>query len=122
MLSCSSVIDCWPLSRSVNDNTLQTPRTHDRPIISICYSANQIATLCAESVLKVWEADTGRFLYAIREGSNLNLNLTRLFLCLIKCVVLFNLKANGSSVDIVCMTTDPSGYKLATGGSNGKIS
>lgn len=96
LLSCSSVIDCWPLSRSINDSTTQIPRTHDRAITSICYAANQIATLCAESTLKVWEADTGRFLYYIKE-------------------------ANGPSVEVVAMTVDPNGYKLATAGSNGSI-
>jgi WD40 repeat protein len=62
----------------------------------MCYSSNQIATLCSESFIKVWEADTGRYLYTLREP-------------------------NGIGVDTICMCVDPTGYKLVTGGANGSI-
>lgn len=67
LLTCSSVLDCWPLTRSVQD-TMLPPHTHDRPIISIFYSQNQLATLCSDSVIKVWECDMGKLLYVIKEG------------------------------------------------------
>lgn len=67
LLTCSSVLDCWPLTRSVQD-TMLPPHTHDRPIIAISYSENQIATLCTDSVIKVWEGDMGKLLYVIKEG------------------------------------------------------
>jgi WD40 repeat protein len=67
LLTCSSVLDCWPLTRSIQDN-LQPPRSHDRPILALGYSNNQMASICAESTLKVWEADTGLLVYTLRES------------------------------------------------------
>ena len=35
LLTGSSVIDAWPLTRAVQD-TMQVPQTHDRPINQVC--------------------------------------------------------------------------------------
>lgn len=67
LLTCSSVLDCWPLTRSIQDN-MQPPHTHERPMVAICYSNSQIATVCAESMLKIWEADSGRLMIQLKES------------------------------------------------------
>ena len=69
MITCSSVICCWPLARSVQD-TMQIPHTHERSLVAITCSSSQIASVCNESTIKVWESDTGRLLYAIPQGKN----------------------------------------------------
>lgn len=68
LLTGSSVLDCWPLSRSVQDNFQQHPRSHERSLIAMCYSNNQVATVCVESTLKIWEADTGRLIALQRDS------------------------------------------------------
>jgi WD repeat-containing protein 64 len=96
LLTGSSVFDCWPLTRSVQD-TMQLPHTHDRPIIAVVYNSyiNQIATLCS-SDLRVWEAETSRLMYSISE-------------------------IHGKNIEATSMALDPSGYRLATGGFNGSM-
>lgn len=96
LLTGSSVFDCWPLTRSVQDTT-QLPHTHERPLVAVVYNSyiNQIATVCT-SDLKVWEAETGRIMYVINE-------------------------IHGKNVEVTCMALDPSGYKLVTGASNSSI-
>lgn len=95
LFTCSSVIDCWPLTRSINE-TAQLPHTHEKPLVSICHSTNQIASVCSESILKAWETDTGKLIYTIKE-------------------------IHGPSVEVTCMEIDPSGYRLVTGAKNGSI-
>ena len=36
LLTGSSVIDSWPLTRAVQD-TMQVPHTHDRPLSQVCF-------------------------------------------------------------------------------------
>jgi WD40 repeat protein len=76
---------------------MQLPHTHEKPLIASVYNSyiNQIATLCS-SDLKVWEAETGRLMYGLSE-------------------------IHGKNVEATSMALDPSGYRLATGGSNGSI-
>ena len=96
MYTGSTLLECWPVAKSVQDS-MQQPRTHDKPIISSLYNStiNQIATLCS-SELKVWEAETGKLTYSIND-------------------------VNGKDIELTCMCLDASGYRLATGAVNGSI-
>ena len=54
-------------------------------------------TVCTESVIKVWEAETGKHVYAISD-------------------------AHGPNIEVTAVTLDKSGYRLASGALDGKIS
>lgn len=97
LITGCSVIDTWPLTRAIQDS-LQVPHTHDRPICQLLYNPqmNQVITGCAEGILKVWEMETGQFVYQVTD-------------------------AHGPSTEITAMTVDSSGYRLATGAYNGSI-
>ena len=97
LLTGSSVIDAWPLTRAVQD-TMQVPQTHDRPISHVIFNkeTNQLITVCTESVMKVWEAENGKLVYAVPD-------------------------AHGSGVEITCISLDKTGYRLASGGFNGEF-
>ncbi|KAK3093696.1 hypothetical protein FSP39_018996 [Pinctada imbricata] len=97
LLTGSSVIDSWPLTRAVQD-TMQVPHTHDRPIsqILINYELNQVVTVCTESVIKVWELETGNRVATINE-------------------------AHGSNIEVTAICLDKSGYRLASGAFDGSI-
>jgi WD repeat-containing protein 64 len=91
------VFNCWPMTRTIHD-TLQLPHTHERPLVALLYNQtmNQIATVCSESVLKVWESDTGNLIYSIND-------------------------IHDKDVSVTCMCIDSSGYRLATAGVNNSI-
>lgn len=97
LLTCSSEFNCWPMTRTVQD-TLQLPHTHERPLVAVLYNQtmNQIATVCSESVLKVWESDTGHLIYSLND-------------------------IHDKDVSVTCMCLDSSGYRLATAGVNNSI-
>ncbi|XP_071162911.1 WD repeat-containing protein 64-like isoform X2 [Mytilus edulis] len=97
LLTGSSVIDSWPLTRAVQD-TMQVPHTHDRPVSQILYNRElgQIVTICTESVIKVWEYESGKRVYTITD-------------------------AHGPNVEVTACCLDSSGYRLATGGFDGSI-
>ncbi|XP_041352298.1 WD repeat-containing protein 64-like isoform X2 [Gigantopelta aegis] len=97
LLTGSSVIDSWPLTRAVQD-TMQVPHTHDRPLSQVLYNSelNQVVSVCTESFLKVWEMDTGKVIYSITE-------------------------AHGPGIEITAITLDKSGYRLVSGGYDGSI-
>lgn len=97
LITGCSVIDTWPLTRAIQDS-LQVPHTHDRPICQLLYNPqmNQVISGCIEGILKVWEMETGQFVYQVAD-------------------------AHGPSTEITAMTVDSSGYRLATGGYNGSI-
>ncbi|XP_052272714.1 WD repeat-containing protein 64-like isoform X3 [Dreissena polymorpha] len=97
LLTGSSVIDSWPLTRAVQD-TMQVPQTHDRPLSQLVYNRDlgQVVTVCTESVLKVWEMESGKLVYTIVE-------------------------AHKNSVEITALTLDSSGYRLASGAFDGSI-
>jgi WD40 repeat protein len=105
LLTCSSALDCWPVASSVNDTT-QVPHSHDKPLVSICYSHNQIATISSDSNLKVWDTVTGRLVYSVKEchGRYSTSNPT-----------------DRKTIEVTCMTRDVTGYKLITGAINGSI-
>ncbi|KAM7448945.1 WD repeat-containing protein 64 [Porites harrisoni] len=97
LITGCSVIDTWPLTRAIQDS-LQVPHTHDRPICQLLYNPhmNQVISGCIEGILKVWEMETGQFVYQVTD-------------------------AHGPSTEITAMTVDSSGYRLATGAYNGSI-
>ncbi|XP_053404636.1 WD repeat-containing protein 64-like isoform X4 [Mercenaria mercenaria] len=97
LLTGSSVIDSWPLTRAVQD-TMQVPHTHDRPLSQLVYNKDlgQVVTVCTESVLKVWEMESGKLVYTITD-------------------------AHKNSIEITALTLDSSGYRLASGAFDGSI-
>ncbi|XP_046579795.1 WD repeat-containing protein 64-like [Haliotis rubra] len=97
LMTGSSVLDAWPLTRSVQD-TMQVPHTHDRPLSQILYNSelHQAVSVCTESFIKVWEMETGKLVYSIPE-------------------------AHGPGVEITALTLDQSGYRLVSGGYDGSI-
>ena len=56
---------------------------------------NQLITVCTESVMKVWEAENGKLVYNVPE-------------------------AHGPGIEITCVSIDKTGYRMATGGFDGK--
>lgn len=56
----------------------------------------QVVTVCTESVLKVWEMESGKLVYTITD-------------------------AHKGSIEITALTLDSSGYRLASGAFDGKI-
>lgn len=97
LLTGSSVIDSWPLTRAVQD-TMQVPHTHDRPISQVVLNRelNQVITMCTESHIKIWELETGK-----RVGTINN--------------------AHDDNVEVTALCLDKSGYRMATGGFDGSI-
>ncbi|CAK8680345.1 unnamed protein product [Clavelina lepadiformis] len=73
----SSTIDMWPMTRTVQD-TMSVPHTHDHPLTTIILnlSISQIVTICTESVIKVWEVETGRQMYQILDAHGPNIEVT----------------------------------------------
>ncbi|XP_021348111.1 WD repeat-containing protein 64-like isoform X3 [Mizuhopecten yessoensis] len=97
LITGSSVIDAWPLTRAVQD-TMQVPHSHDRPISQIVLNLdlNQVITVCSESVIKVWEIETGKKVYMIAD-------------------------AHGPNIEVTAVCLDKSGYRLATGAFDGSV-
>ncbi|XP_052822990.1 WD repeat-containing protein 64 isoform X1 [Octopus bimaculoides] len=97
LLTGSDVFDSWPLSRTVQD-TMQIPQSHDRPINQVLYNSelNQVITVCNESVLKVWEFETGDLVYQIAN-------------------------AHGLNIEITSLAVEDSGYRLASGAFDGSL-
>ncbi|XP_048734931.1 WD repeat-containing protein 64-like isoform X1 [Ostrea edulis] len=97
LLTGSSVIDSWPLTRAVQD-TMQVPHTHDRPISHVILNKelNQVVTMCTESHIKIWELESGK-----RVGTINN--------------------AHDDNVEVTALCLDRSGYRMATGGLDGSI-
>ncbi|XP_035826428.1 WD repeat-containing protein 64 [Aplysia californica] len=97
LLTGSSVIDTWPLTRAVQD-TMQVPHTHDRPVAQILYNKelNQVVSACTESVIKVWEMDSGKLVYSIPE-------------------------AHGPNMEVTILALDKTGYRLVSGAFDGSL-
>nr|XP_039260589.1 WD repeat-containing protein 64-like [Styela clava] len=73
----SSSIDLWPMTRSVQD-TMSVPHTHDHPLTLVVKNKpmDQVITACSESIVKVWEIDSGRQMYQILEAHGLGIEVT----------------------------------------------
>uniref|UniRef100_A0A8D2DQ18 WD repeat domain 64 n=1 Tax=Sciurus vulgaris TaxID=55149 RepID=A0A8D2DQ18_SCIVU len=97
LIAGSSVIDMYPLTRMIQD-TKQVPHTHDREINVILYNKyfHQVLTICSESIIKVWELETGLQIYQI-------------------------LDPHGFSIEVTSAAVDESGFFFATGAYNGTV-
>ncbi|KAJ7342090.1 hypothetical protein JRQ81_008822 [Phrynocephalus forsythii] len=97
LIAGSTVIDIYPLTRMIQ-GTKQVPQTHERSINVLVYNKvfHQVLTICSESVIKVWELETGQLIYQIQD-------------------------AHGSSVELTCAAIDKNGFHLATGACDGTV-
>ncbi|XP_006902507.1 PREDICTED: WD repeat-containing protein 64 [Elephantulus edwardii] len=97
LITGSSVIDMYPLTRMIQD-TKQIPHTHEREINVMLYNKtfHQVLTICSESVIKVWELETGLQIYQI-------------------------LDPHGINVELTAASVDESGFTFATGAYNGTV-
>ncbi|KAJ6664662.1 hypothetical protein lerEdw1_006235 [Lerista edwardsae] len=95
LVTGSAVIDIYPLTRMIQD-TKQVPQTHERNINVLAYNKtfHQVLTICAESVVKVWELESGQQIYQIED-------------------------AHGPNVELTCAGIDKNGFHLATGACDG---
>nr|KAF6400138.1 WD repeat domain 64 [Molossus molossus] len=77
LIAGSTVIDMYPLTKMIQD-TKQIPRTHEREINVMLYnkSFHQVLTICSESIIKVWELETGLHIYQILDPHGFNVELT----------------------------------------------
>ncbi|KAK2492307.1 hypothetical protein MC885_011197, partial [Smutsia gigantea] len=97
LVTGSSVMDMYPLTRMVQD-TKQVPHTHEREINVMLYNKyfHQVLTICSESIIKVWELETGLQIYQI-------------------------LDPHGFNVELTSAAVDESGFLFATGAYNGTV-
>ncbi|XP_074844739.1 WD repeat-containing protein 64 [Carettochelys insculpta] len=97
LITGSSVIDIYPLTRMIQD-TKQVPQTHERNINVLAYNRafHQVLTVCAESVVKVWELESGHQVYQIED-------------------------AHGPNIEVTCAAIDKNGFHLATGACDGTL-
>ncbi|XP_062831112.1 WD repeat-containing protein 64 isoform X2 [Anolis carolinensis] len=97
LITGSAVIDIYPLTRMIQD-TKQVPQTHERNINVLVYNKafHQVLTICSESVVRVWELETGQLIYQIEN-------------------------AHGSNVEVTCAAVDNNGFHLATGACDGTV-
>ncbi|XP_068920605.1 WD repeat-containing protein 64 [Petaurus breviceps papuanus] len=97
LVTGSSVIDMYPLTRMIQD-TKQIPHSHDRDINVMVYNRtfHQLLTVCSESIIKVWELETGHQIYQIFEP-------------------------HGNNIEVTTAAIDKSGFVLATGAYNGTL-
>ncbi|XP_003800125.1 WD repeat-containing protein 64 [Otolemur garnettii] len=77
LITGSSVMDMYPLTRMIQD-TKQIPHTHEREINVMLYNKHfhQVLTICSESIIKVWELETGLQIYQILDPHGMNVELT----------------------------------------------
>ncbi|XP_054973849.1 WD repeat-containing protein 64 [Sorex araneus] len=97
LITGSSVISMYPLTRMIQE-TKQVPHTHEREISAMLYNKyfHQVLTICSESIIKVWELETGLQVYHILDPHGLNVELT-------------------------CADINESGFLFATGAYNGTV-
>nr|XP_058934943.1 WD repeat-containing protein 64 isoform X1 [Kogia breviceps] len=97
LVTGSSVMDMYPLTRMIQD-AKQVPHTHEREINVMLYNKyfHQVLTICSESVIKVWELETGLQMYQI-------------------------LDPHGFNVELTSAAIDESGFLFATGAYNGTV-
>ncbi|XP_007462685.1 PREDICTED: WD repeat-containing protein 64 [Lipotes vexillifer] len=97
LVTGSSVMDMYPLTRMIQD-AKQVPHTHEREINVMRYNKyfHQVLTICSESVIKVWELETGLQMYQI-------------------------LDPHGFNVELTSAAIDESGFLFATGAYNGTV-
>uniref|UniRef100_A0A669PHV8 WD repeat domain 64 n=1 Tax=Phasianus colchicus TaxID=9054 RepID=A0A669PHV8_PHACC len=97
LITGSTVIDIYPLMHMIQD-TKQVPKTHEKSINVLAYNRafHQILTVCSESILKVWDLETGYQIYQIED-------------------------AHGLNVEVTCAAIEINGFYLATGACDGTV-
>ncbi|XP_036210859.1 WD repeat-containing protein 64 [Myotis myotis] len=97
LIAGSTVIDMYPLTRMIQD-TKQVPHTHEREINVMLHNKyfHQVLTICSESIVKVWELETGLQIYQI-------------------------LDPHGFNIELTSAAIDDSGFLFATGAYNGTV-
>ncbi|XP_072804662.1 WD repeat-containing protein 64 isoform X3 [Vicugna pacos] len=97
LITGSSVMDMYPLTRMIQD-TKQVPHTHEWEINVMLYNRyfHQVLTICSESIIKVWELETGLQIYQISDP-------------------------HGFNVELTSAAVDGSGFLFATGAYNGTV-
>uniref|UniRef100_B1ANS9-2 Isoform 2 of WD repeat-containing protein 64 n=1 Tax=Homo sapiens TaxID=9606 RepID=B1ANS9-2 len=97
LITGSSVMDMYPLTRMIQD-TKQVPHTHEREINVMLYNKyfHQVLTICSESIIRVWELETGLQVYQI-------------------------LEPHGFNTEVTSAAVDESGFLFATGAYNGTV-
>ncbi|XP_074241495.1 WD repeat-containing protein 64 isoform X2 [Saimiri boliviensis] len=97
LITGSSVMDMYPLTRMIQD-TKQIPHTHEREINVMLYNKyfHQVLTICSESIIRVWELETGLQVYQI-------------------------LDSHGFNIEVTSAAIDESGFIFATGAYNGTV-
>ncbi|XP_004283537.1 WD repeat-containing protein 64 isoform X1 [Orcinus orca] len=97
LVTGSRVMDMYPLTRMIQD-AKWVPHTHEREINVMLYNKyfHQVLTICSESVIKVWELETGLQIYQI-------------------------LDPHGFNVELTSAAIDESGFLFATGAYNGTV-
>ncbi|XP_077106118.1 WD repeat-containing protein 64 isoform X2 [Ranitomeya variabilis] len=97
LITGSCTLDVWPLTRMIQD-TRQIPHTHDQSINVVVYNKvfHQVFSICSESILKVWEMETGLQIYEIKE-------------------------AHGATIEVTSADIHINGFHFATGAYNGSL-
>ncbi|XP_009327487.1 PREDICTED: WD repeat-containing protein 64, partial [Pygoscelis adeliae] len=97
LITGSAVIDIYPLTHMIQD-TRQVPQTHEKSINVLVYNRafHQILTICSESILKVWDLETGYQIYQIEDVHGLN-------------------------TEVTCADIEINGFYLATGACDGTV-
>ncbi|XP_029891401.1 WD repeat-containing protein 64 [Aquila chrysaetos chrysaetos] len=97
LITGSTVIDIYPLTHIIQD-TRQVPQTHEKSINVLVYNRafHQILTVCSESILKVWDLETGYQIYQIED-------------------------AHGLNTEVTCAAIEINGFYLATGTCDGAV-
>lgn len=73
----SDVIDIYPLANVIQDSK-ELPQTHEKSLNVLLYNRafHQILSICTESILKVWDLETGSQIYQIEDAHGLNTEVT----------------------------------------------
>ncbi|KAM6238453.1 LOW QUALITY PROTEIN: WD repeat-containing protein 64-like [Porphyrio hochstetteri] len=97
LITGSSVADIYPLTQIRQDARL-VPRAHEKSINVLVHNRalHQILTLCSESILMVWDLETGYQTYQIEDARGLN-------------------------TEVVCAAIEINGVYLATGACDGTV-
>ncbi|XP_064269764.1 WD repeat-containing protein 64 isoform X6 [Passer domesticus] len=93
----SDVIDIYPLA-NVTQDTKELPQTHEKSLNVLLYNRafHQILSICTESILKVWDLETGSQIYQIED-------------------------AHGLNTEVTCAAIERNGIYLATGACDGTV-
>uniref|UniRef100_A0A8C3JIN2 WD repeat domain 64 n=1 Tax=Calidris pygmaea TaxID=425635 RepID=A0A8C3JIN2_9CHAR len=92
-----TVINIYSLTHMIQA-TRQMPQTHEKRINVLVYNRafHQILTICSESILKVWDLETGYQIYQIED-------------------------AHGLNIEVTCAAVETNGFYLATGACDGTV-